>query len=287
MSDASLTLRHTILVATFNGQMGDHGIYCVLHDIFGHNHAVRICRSEGVDYPDSYEDRIRPPPLEDIIAGGTIPQIPLHSPLSQPAWVIKKGSHAQINTGSLEGRSDEDDATWTERIRLGKKVKKRRHPLVTQADILAVSKRPKTAVLASPLISADSIVLDTVANQDKPVPTYINKGKAKAADPRRSRQYTQANAVASSSRVTLDHLIPLQDPIKLRGIGHGIGPPTRSQKSYLSPDGTIEWDRVTHRDIDWTTRIGIDGILYSNDYKPEEYLLVGTPYAHMVNWNMF
>ena len=170
--------------------------------------------------------------------------------------------------------------------------------MVTQADILAVNKQPKTAVLTSPLISADSIVFDTIANQDRVreevfndkrggVPTYINKGKARAVEPRRSHQYTQSNAVASSSQVTLGHLIPLQDPIKLRGIGHGIGPPTHSQKSYLSLDGTIEWDCVTHQEIDWTSCIGIDGILYSNDYKLEEYLLVGTPYAHMVNWNMF
>jgi hypothetical protein len=55
----------------------------------------------------------------------------------------------------------------------------------------------------------------------------------------------------------------------------------------LFEDGTIDWELVTHENIDWTTRVGIDGILYNQEHKPEEYRLVGTPYSELVDWYMF
>jgi len=83
----------------------------------------------------------------------------------------------------------------------------------------------------------------------------------------------------------LDHLRDPQAPQVPHG--RGSGPPKCPQESYLSKDGTIDWELVTHEDIDWTTRVGIDGILYDQDYKPEEYRLVGTPYSELVDWYKF
>jgi hypothetical protein len=251
MDDASLILRHQVLLATFQGRMGAHGIYCLLHEMFGHDIAVKMSRSEGVNYPDHYEDRIRPPPLEEIIAGGGAPPLPSHLPPQPP-------SNSHIEGASTETKSHKNGSPSLDVTHQVKNVQKRPNPSTQGGDLVAAAKRPK-----------------------HPEPKQ-DKGKGKAIISSQSRQFTQPNAEASSSRVTLDHL---RAPHVHHG--RGSGSPKRPRESYLTEDGKIDWDLVTHEDIDWTTRVGIDGILYDREHKPEEYRLVGTPYANLVDWYMF
>jgi len=251
MDNASLILRHQVLLATFQGRMGDHGIYCLLHEMFGHDIALKMSRSEGVNYPDRYEDRILPPPFEDIIAGGGVPPLPSHLPAGK-----------SNGAASLERQSHNKHDSFAEQIHPVKHVKKRPNLSAQDIDLVPAAKRPKTAE------------------------PKLDKGKGKAVVS--SGRFSQPNAEASSSRVTLDHLRAPQDHKAPRvPHGRGSGPPKRPRESYLLEDGTIDWELVTHEDIDWTTRVGIDGILYNREHKPEEYRLVGTPYSELVDWYMF
>jgi hypothetical protein len=260
MDDASLILRHQVLLATFQGRMGDHGIYCLLHEMFGHDIAVRISRSEGVNYPDLYDNRIRPPPLEDIIAGGGVPPLPSLLP-PQPA---PAESSSMSVTASSERLSHNARDPSLGPIHPVNNVQKRPSPSAHDADPVAAAKRPK------------------------PTEPTLDKGKGKAIVSLQAGRFTQPNAQASSSRFTLDHMRAPHDP-KVPRVPHGrgSGPPKRPRESYLSQAGTIDWDLVTHEDIDWTTRVGIDGILYDREHKPEEYRLVDTPYSELVDWYMF
>jgi hypothetical protein len=158
--------------------------------------------------------------------------------------------------------------------------------LHNEHDPLPEPIHPVNHVQKRPNPSAQDADLVTAAKRLKPTEPKPDKGKGKAVVS--SERFTQPNAEASSSRVTLDHLWAPQDPKAPRvPHGRGSGPPKRPRESYLSEDGTIDWELVTHEDIDWTTRVGIDGILYNREHKPEEYRLVGTPYSELVDWYMF
>ena len=136
MDDTSLIVCHQVLLAAFQGCMGDHGIYCLLHEMFGHDIAVRMSRSEGVKYPDHYEDQIHPPPLEDIIAGGGGSPLPSHLP-PQP---IHAESNSKYFTLSSEQQLHNKHNLLLKPIHPVKNVQKRPNPSEQDADLGTTAK---------------------------------------------------------------------------------------------------------------------------------------------------